>query len=61
MQLTTFSRIKKLKSVHVNIEASYIKYVMYSCQTYVTRIVKKIINFSSFWILLFLYTLILTG
>jgi hypothetical protein len=27
MQLTTFSRIKKLKSVHVNIEASYIKYV----------------------------------
>ena len=27
MQLTTFSRIKKLKSVHVNIEASYIEYV----------------------------------
>ena len=27
MQLTTFSRIKKLKSVHVNIEVSYIKYV----------------------------------
>ena len=27
MQLTTFSRIKKLKSVHVNIEVSYIEYV----------------------------------
>ena len=27
MQLTTFSRIKKLKSMHVNIETSYIKYV----------------------------------
>ena len=77
MQLTTFSRIKKLKSVHVNIEASYIEYVtqyidskdfiyknqdisekVYSCQTYVTKIV-KIKTLLSFWILIFLYTPVL--
>ena len=42
MQLTTFSRIKKLKSVHVNIEASYIEY----CQVKV-KMSQKMSNIST--------------